>query len=119
MKYLRTTITDTMSFWDNYIENFVFNPENSSTYTNYWLVPDEWIVDDSIKSDGREKLLEYMYGAMWRSGNDDGSRYQILKMEEHILDTAEIAQRPWVAAKSNCYSVAADGTVTGIEDKDM
>jgi hypothetical protein len=119
MAYLKITITDTMSFWDNYIEDYIFNPENSKTFSGWYRVPDEWVHKGALPPERREKILEYMYGATWRSGNDDGSKYVVLKMEEHKLTDTEIAERPWFATHESCYSVSPDGTVERIEAVQM
>src|SRR5882724_1188829 len=119
MAYLKITITDTMSFWDDYLCDYVFNPSNSKTFTGWYRVPEDWLREDGLIPERQEKLLEYMYGATWRSGNDDGSKYVVLKMEEHKLTDAEIAERPWLVTRESCYSISSDGTTAQIDSDQM
>src|SRR5258708_3851031 len=119
MAYLKITITDTLSFWDDYLSDYIFNPENSKTFSGSYRVPDDWLHEGSLIPERREKVLEYMYGATWRSGNDDGSKYVVLKMEEHKLPDTEIAERPWLVTRESCYSVSPDGTVARIESDQL
>src|SRR5580693_6276991 len=110
MVYLRITFTDTMGFYDEFLGDYVSNPANSKTFTDWYRVPDDWLHEDALPPERREALLRHMYGESWRQGNGDGSKYVVLKMEEHTLTAAEIAERPWVAARQNCYAVDSAGT---------
>jgi len=109
VKYLRLTITDTMGFWDDYLGDFVFDPANSKTFSTWYRVPDDWLQDGVLVPERRERLFEYLYGTEWRLGNGDGSKYVVLKVEEHGLSDIEVAQRAWVSTDESCYAVV-DGS---------
>lgn len=119
MAHLKVTITDTMAFWDDFIGDYVFNPKGAKTYTTWYRVPEDWLLEDALMSERRERLLEFMYGETWRSGNGDGSKYQVLNIEQHKLTDDEIAQKPWLAGNYNCYAVGADGAFADIAAKDL
>jgi len=79
-------IMDTMAFWDDYLGVHTFNP-NGYTPTNTWVyeVPDEWIVNGQLTSDGQERIFEHLYGKTWRGANDDGSKYVVLECRSRVL----------------------------------
>lgn len=115
MAYLKLTITDTLSFWDNYLEDYVFNRKQSKTFTIWYRLPDEWFSDRDLLPDKREALLQHLYGKTWRLGNGDGSRYVVLAFEGHLLSLTEVAERPWVQAEGSCYALGDDGTLMKVE----
>ena len=115
MQYLRLTITDTLSFWDDFLENYTFNPENSRTFTTWYRLPDEWFGDNALVVDKREVLLQHLYGETWRAGNDDGSRYQILRAESHLLNSEEVDERPWAQTGEPCYASSGQGALEKVE----
>src|SRR5580765_4563565 len=119
MVYLKITITDTMSFWDDYLSSYVFNPENSKTFAGWYRVPDGWLNEGDLTPERRENVLEYMYGASWRSGNGDGSKYEVLKMEVSKLTDADAAKQPWIATKESCFTVGSDGAVISMDRDKM
>lgn len=114
MTYLRLTITDTMGFWDDYLSDYIFDPTNSKTFTNWYRVPDEWLQDGTLIPERREQLFKHLYGSEWRRGNGDGSKYVILKIEEHELSDVEKAQRVWANANDLCYAVNDDSIVENV-----
>jgi len=116
---VKVAITDTMSFWDDYLSDFVFNPTNSKTFTSWYRVPDDWLEEATLIPERREAILAFLYGGSWRSGNGDGSRYEVLKMEELQLTDAEIADRPWIAARGTCYSASANGSIAAVKPDQM
>jgi hypothetical protein len=109
MAYLKLTITDTMGFWDNYIESYTFNPENSSTFTNWFNLPDEWWQGRTLAPEREESIFRHIYGDNWRMGNGDGSQYVVLKTEEHRLTDEEAKARPWEGTNETCYVLDEDG----------
>ena len=111
MKYLRLTITDTLSFWDDYLGDYLFNPANSKTFTLWYRLPDKWLEQGALVSDRREDLLAHLYGSNWRLGNDDGSKYVVLTINEHELSDTEASQRLWVNTTDTCYAVRDDSTI--------
>jgi hypothetical protein len=119
MKYLRMTITDTLGFWDNYLETYVFNADRGKTLTSWYRLPDDWTRDGALLPDRLEQLLRYRYGDAWRSGNGDGSRFVILKLDTHELTSSEVAQRPWERVREACYAVDADGEISGVDPSSL
>jgi len=120
MPCLKVTITDTLSFWDDFLESHTFNPNNSSTIAGWYQVPDGWLsAEGDLPEEKREVLFKYLYGPTWRSGNEDGSKYVVLKCDVHRLTDAEAQLRPWATGKESCYVVGADNTVTKVEREKM
>ena len=119
MRYLRLTITDTLSFWDDELSGYIHDPANSQTFTSWYRVPDEWLENGTLVPSRREHLLAHLYGSNWRLGNDDGSKYVVLTLDEHELSDAERAQRLWSSTKDTCYVVSDDGTIERVSDDAM
>lgn len=73
----------------------------------YCRVPDDWVEGEAPESDGlwlagpvlaaekQELLLEKLYGAGWRSGNSDGSRYVVRGIGMRLLNPRKPEERPW------------------------
>jgi hypothetical protein len=80
------TITDTMSFWNNQVETYVFYRELASTRTQTYDVPASWVLDGKLTEDGLERVLRHTYGANFREGNGDGSRYMVLEARSSIAE---------------------------------
>jgi hypothetical protein len=78
------TITDTMSFWNNQVETYVFYRELASTRTVTYDVPASWVANGKLTDAAFERVLGHQYGADWRSGNSDGSRYMVLEASSAI-----------------------------------
>ena len=119
MAYLRLTITDTLGFWDNYLEDYLFNREQSQTFTLWYRLPEAWFSDGSLLTDRREALLQHLYGETWRLGNGDGSRYVVLAIADHKLSLTEVAERPWLQTKDSCYALGDDGALAKVEPADL
>ncbi|MEP0754931.1 hypothetical protein NDA03_22195 [Trichocoleus sp. Lan] len=119
MKYLRLTITDTLSFWDDYLSGYIPALASSQTFTNWYRVPDEWLENSTLISSRREQLLAHLYGDNWLFGNEDGSKYVVLAISEHELSDAERAQRLWSGTKDTCYAVSDDGTIERVSQDAM
>ncbi len=117
--YLKLTITDTMGFWDDYIETYVFNSERSSTFTNWYRLPDEWWLGDALDPERSEALLRHLYGDSWRLGNGDGSQFVVLARDAHRLSDDEARAKPWQGTRETCYVVSATGVVTKVEPEQM
>ena len=71
----------------------VWEAEYDSTI--FWRLPTEWIEGESVKAEKLEVVYKLLYGANWRYGNEDGSRYLVLRPDTHILTTAEEQGEPW------------------------
>jgi hypothetical protein len=119
MAYLKTIITDTMGFWDDFLGDYVANPNRSKTFTDWYRLPEDWLHDGVLIPERRQALLRHMYGPSWRLGNGDGSKYVVLNMEEHLLSEAEVAERPWLLLHDKCYTVDSDGVIADIDPSVM
>jgi len=49
-----------------------------------WEVPQDWFVDGELTKDGRVQLLKRMYGENWATGNPDGSKYFVYKLDATV-----------------------------------
>jgi hypothetical protein len=119
VKYLRVTITDTLSFWDDYLGDYVFNPENAKTFTNWYRLPDDWLPAGALAAERREQILGHLYGADWWQGNGDGSKYVVLKIDEHVLSDAQRAERAWAKTNDTCYAAGDGGQFERISPEAM
>jgi hypothetical protein len=87
-------------------------------------VPEGWLDGASFNADKLELLLKQLYGASWRLGNADGSRYVVKRMNIHVLSADEERAQPWLASPAKgvnmlCYDVAQDGTVRRAQPADL
>ena len=112
-------VTDTLGFWDDYLGDYLFNPANSKTFTAWYRLPDEWLENGTLVPDRREHLLAHLYGANWRMGNDDGSKFVLLKLDEHELSDIEREQRLWTSTTHPCYAVRDDDTLEKVSQEAM
>jgi hypothetical protein len=69
-------------------------------------------------------VLVQLYGAGWRRGNADGSRYVVQHLNVHSLADDEAQVRPWLASPASgmrllCYDAADDGTVRRVQPADL
>src|ERR1700757_3062639 len=119
MKYLRLTITDTLGFWDDYLESYVFNSEQGKTLTSWYRVPDEWMRDGALLPDRQKALLRHRYGEDWRLGNGDGSQYVVLSLDGHELTAGEVAVRPWEQTRDACYAVDDGGGISTVDARQL
>lgn len=87
---VEVTIKDTMAFWDDYLGTYTFNPDGYAP-TNVWVfeVPDAWVSGGALTDAGLEGVCCYLYGATWRQGNGDGSRYVVLESRSRRLPAGD------------------------------
>jgi len=87
---VEVTIKDTMAFWNDELGTHLFNPDGyTPTNTYVYAVPDAWVAAGTLTADGLENVCKYLYGATWRSGNDDGSMYIVLASSSRVLDASD------------------------------
>ncbi len=111
---MRIRITDTLGFWDDTLETYVFNPEQGKAHTSWYRLPDEWISEGVLKPDRREAIYRYWYGESWRMGNGDGSQYVVLAVEERELDPGEVTGRVWEPGGETCLAIGEDGRIARV-----
>lgn len=109
--YMRLTLTDTLSFWNDYLGTYLFNPEHTQTFIAWYKLPDDWFEENKLKDDKLNVIFKHIYGENWLLGNGDGSRYQVLDVKEYILSNEESAQKPWLNEKMTCYVLSDNGSI--------
>jgi hypothetical protein len=57
--------------------------------------PKDWTADGELKPEYLEKLYEQFYGANWRAGNSDGSRYVIIEANTMVLHLERVERAKW------------------------
>ena len=84
-------------------------------------VSPDWLDGDRVQMAKLETVLEHLYGAHWRAGNDDGSRYVVRSIEARILTPAEEQTAPWRGVSDNgeyhywFYHATATGELQKVE----
>jgi hypothetical protein len=58
-------------------------------------VPDEWVANDSLRTEFEALIPEFLYGKHFRNGNDDGSRYVYQNLRSKTLTPEEVSGKIW------------------------
>jgi hypothetical protein len=79
----------------------------------YCRLPSGWLDGEALHADKLELVLAQLYGAGWRRGNSDGSRYVVQHINVHVLAEDELHARPWLASPASgvrvlCYDAPDD-----------
>jgi hypothetical protein len=82
---IRVVIKDAMAFWSDDFGSFVSNDSSATEHTTVLEVPAAWIAGDALVDGKLEAIYAHLYGASWRQGNDDGSRYEVLDCRVDVL----------------------------------
>jgi hypothetical protein len=87
-------------------------------------LPESWLAGDSIPADKLELVLVQLYGATWRQGNSDGSRYVVRQLDVHALGADELKAQPWLASPATgirvlCYDASDGATVRRVQPADL
>ena len=61
----------------------------------------DWVEGGELAAARVEAFYEYLYGATWRRGNEDGSRYLPVSTTCQLLSEEEKVAKPWGAALSS------------------
>lgn len=83
-------------------------------------LPSDWTDGTQIKPEAREKIFEFLYGANWRMGNNDGSRYVVIDSFSKIFDDETVKNTRREGTKNTdedhyrFYLVEADGTIRSV-----
>ncbi len=96
----------------------------------YCRIPEDWLVGTAsgeatdlwqkgfdLKPERLEQVCATLYGANWRQGNSDGSRYVLLGYGLRRINPTRAAEKPWQIANDNpeirvrCYIAKDDGTL--------
>jgi hypothetical protein len=86
----------------------------------YLRLPASWLGGDALLPEKEELVLENLYGQRWRQGNEDGSRYVVIRMATRTLDDQSVAARVWQQDPRGSssfqywyYHVSEDGQFVG------
>ena len=92
---LLLTVTDGLSLPSGFVKQSSYN-------CNFFCwIPREWTEDLQLKNEYLEKLYEQFYGANWRSGNSDGSRYIVLESNSAVMSPERVKDTKWNVAQNN------------------
>ncbi len=110
-KRIKLTIKDTLAFYNDYIGDYTFNENNVQTNDYFVKVPLDWLENGQLISGALNSFYDFLYGATWRMGNEDGSRYMPLKATVTFVGDEQKAD--WLT-KNYCYQVNENGLFTEI-----
>ncbi len=103
MNHVVLTIDDTMAFWDDTVEDYVFDP----THAHRRALVVQLAAGTTLAPAQLEAIFRYWYGDTWALGNDDGSKYVVLGVTQrpaaadealdglpHVVIDADATVRP-------------------------
>ncbi len=102
-----------------------FTAPASYTCIIYCRVAPDWLDGAQVKTAKLELVFENLYGAHWRAGNDDGSRYVVRAVAARMLTPAEAQAAPWRGVSNDgkyhywFYHVAATGELQKVAAADF
>jgi hypothetical protein len=102
-----------------------FVSEASFKLNIFCRVPPEWTDGDQLKSDSREKIFEFLYGANWRMGNDDGSHYVVIDSFSKVFDEETVKNTRWEGTENTAdnhykfYLVGDDGAIRSVKEEEF
>lgn len=86
---LLTTISDGLMMPSGFVKKSTYN-------CNFFCwIPREWTEDLQLKTEYLEKLYEQFYGANWRAGNSDGSRYVVTESHSAVISPERVQGTDW------------------------
>jgi hypothetical protein len=92
VRKIRVTIKDAMAFWNDdafaFIPNLTYTPVNTAVFE----VPDTWIDGDHLADGMLARMYAHIYGETWESGNEDGSKYEVLECKVEVLPPGDPAE---------------------------
>lgn len=92
---LLLTISDGLSLPSGFVKKSTYN------CTFFCWLPRAWTEDLQIKPEYLEKLYEQFYGASWRSGNSDGSRYVVLEANSAVMSPERVQGTEWSVVQNS------------------
>lgn len=102
-----------------------FVSEASYKLNVFCRVPQSWTDGDILKPEAREKIFEFLYGANWRMGNDDGSRYVVIDSFSKVFDEETVKNTRWEATENTdkdhyrFYLVGEDGAISSVKAEEF
>ncbi|HMS39913.1 MAG TPA: hypothetical protein PKE69_06795 [Pyrinomonadaceae bacterium] len=89
------TISDGLNLPSGFVKKSTYN-------CNFFCwIPREWTEDLQLKPEYLEKLNEQFYGANWRAGNSDGSRYVVLEANSAVMSPERVQGTNWNVVQNN------------------
>lgn len=91
----------------------------------FFHVPAEWTDGERLGTDAQEKIFEFLYGAGWRNGNDDGSRYVVIDSFATVFDEETVKNTRWEGTTDTreihyrFYLASADGTIRSVKEAEF
>ncbi|MCU0239396.1 MAG: hypothetical protein MUC29_08135 [Pyrinomonadaceae bacterium] len=116
LKRIKLTIDDTLAFYNDYVGDYTFNENNIQTNDYFVKVPLDSIENGQLTDVVLNAFYDFLYGANWRYGNEDGSRYMPLKSTVTFINDEH--QNEWWA-KNYCYQANEDGKFSQMSPKDF
>jgi len=113
---IKLTIDDTLSFYNDFIGDYVFNDNNIQTNDYFLKVPLGWIENGQLNSNALGRFYNLLYGPNWRAGNGDGSRY--LPLKATVIFLTDQQKDEWLT-KRNCYIANNDGSFGEISSQEF
>lgn len=104
------TITDGLSFHSGFVK------KSDYQCSFFCWIPRAWTENLQLKAEYLEKLYEQFYGANWRAGNSDGSRYVVLEANSSVISPERLQETDWSVVQNNelnkywFYKGETDGT---------
>jgi hypothetical protein len=83
-------------------------------------VPESWTDGGQLGPDARERIFEFLYGANWRMGNDDGSLYVVIDSFSKVFDDETVSNTRWEGTENTSenhyrfYLGGEDGTIRSV-----
>jgi hypothetical protein len=107
-KTLELTLEDTLAF----DHDGVWVPGARTQKTTWFArVPGALFEGGQVARAVEEAFFSQIYGASWKLGNGDGSRYMPLTLSARELSDDEVAAQPWVAQRRTLYVFGDDGAL--------
>jgi hypothetical protein len=76
--------------------------------TVYFKLPAETISGDNFRKRYLRVFYEQWFGLNWQSGNEDGSRYQVVDEKIEILSAEDLAKADWRQPDTRLYLIKND-----------
>lgn len=92
---LFVTISDGLSLSSGFVKKSTYN------CTFFCWIPRAWTEELQIKPEYLDKLYEQFYGAGWRSGNSDGSRYVVLEVNSAVMSPERVQGTDWSVVQNS------------------
>lgn len=91
---LLLTVSDGLAMPSGFVSKSAYN-------CNFFCwIPREWTENLQLKNEYIEKLYMQFYGANWRAGNSDGSRYVVIESNSAVMSPERVRNTDWNVVKN-------------------